>query len=114
MKYNKIIELAKQNKKVGDYKLSLDDSNNVFCTHKIKSKSFIITDEFEVDLFNVVLYSEKQNLIDSFINYSSVSEMLCGTKRTINSNRIPNKHSIAVSELRIYVEKWIDKYKKGA
>ena len=111
MKYKELITiLDKKNSVVfGDYTVTKDECNTIFCTHKNnKNKNFIVSDECSEHKLEILTY----NLADDFINYSAVSELLTGTKRAINSNRVPDKHSIAINELRSLVKKWIDKNKK--
>jgi hypothetical protein len=55
------------------------------------------------------VYMEEANII----KWSKVSELLSGSPRALNSNRIPIKHSAAVLELQQLVSKWVDKHKKA-
>jgi hypothetical protein len=49
---------------------------------------------------------------ENLINWREVSRLLCGASNTMYSKKIPLRHRQAIDELKLFLEKWIEKYKK--
>lgn len=46
------------------------------------------------------------------INYSEVSRILCGSSKSLNAKRIPEKHQNAITELELLISNWQIKWEK--
>lgn len=69
-------------------------------------------EEINLHIFNYKSMQKNENKINTLITWCEISRILSGSSKTIYSGRIPLIHKPAIDELKEFLTKWIDKYKK--